>query len=377
MHALLVLSLLAFPQDRVPAPAHPKVDQAKVDEAIKRGVEYLKRANLQPWNYHNRMMTFEELVLLTLIHAGEDIIAHDDPFFDKVLKTVVERPLHYNYVVVLKAMSLSALDKEKYLPELRQCAQHLLDNQCKNGQWSYGEPVKPLPELKTESAAAKKQASSSSTQVRPKIPIQRRGQGPERGDNSNTQYAALGIRACWEAGVEFPRDSILLAKQWWEQSQRDDGGWSYGDKDQDLSRGSMAAGAVASLCIYNFMLGTRNIPDNPAVKAGSRWLGKHFSVTENPLMARSAEYKTAGAHYYYYLYGLERAGMLVGTEKFGDHEWYPDGAHKLLEAQRGDGSWHGIFHWTENPVWDTCFAILFLRRATAPLKTIKTESSKK
>ena len=53
------------------------------------------------------------------------------------------------------------------------------------------------------------------------------------------------------------------------------------------------------------------------------WLGKHFAVNAN----------------LYYMYGLERAGMLYGTEKFGDHDWYLEGAKSIVRGQKDDGSW--------------------------------------
>jgi hypothetical protein len=59
-------------------------------------------------------------------------------------------------------------------------------------------------------------------------------------------------------------------------------------------------------------------------------------------------------------------GMFTGHEKLGKHEWYPEGAAVILERQRPDGSWIDVPLGNE-AVWDTCFSILFLRRATRPL----------
>ena len=66
----------------------------------------------------------------------------------------------------------------------------------------------------------------------------------------------------------------------------------------------------------------------------------------------------------YYLYGLERIGMLYGTDRIGSHDWYDEGAAWLIKHQADNGSWRNV------P--DTCFAILFLRRATAPLPGVAT-----
>jgi hypothetical protein len=126
-------------------------------------------------------------------------------------------------------------------------------------------------------------------------------------------------------------------------------GWSYTDAGQPY--GSMTVGGVGSLAIYHHILGQSWTRD-PAVRNGVEWIARNFSVTENPGKGTS--------WYYYYLYGMERAGVLYGTETFGSRVWYVEGARELLSLQKPDGSWG------DSPE-STCFAILFLRRATAPL----------
>jgi len=88
-------------------------------------------------------------------------------------------------------------------------------------------------------------------------------------------------------------------------------------------------------------------------------------VTEN---VGPPQERPAGTNefFYYYLYALERAGMLVGAETIGGHRWYVEGAKVLVEAQKPDGSWEHAGDWNK-PVWNACFAVLFLKRATRPL----------
>ena len=69
----------------------------------------------------------------------------------------------------------------------------------------------------------------------------------------------------------------------------------------------------------------------------------------------------------YGLYALERAGILYGTESIGPIKWYPAGAGALINAQKPDGSWGRDSEEWHGRTWDTCFAILFLRKATRPL----------
>jgi hypothetical protein len=195
-------------------------------------------------------------------------------------------------------------------------------------------------------------------------------------DNSNSQFAALGLRACHDAGIVIPPDVVALAIKWWRQTQhegRNDarGGWCYsfpGHGHHVGPYGSMAAGGVASMCILDSMLGGKSPwKRDPIVLNGVDWITRHFSVTENPGPPEYGNHKTAWM-YYYYLYALSRAGLLFGEEKFGPHEWYRMGAEVLLGAQQSNGSWIHPSASNDNPLYDTCFAILFLRRATRPLE---------
>jgi hypothetical protein len=64
-----------------------------------------------------------------------------------------------------------------------------------------------------------------------------------------------------------------------------------------------------------------------------------------------------GGHGLYTMYSLEKVGDLGEIEKFGDHNWYLEGATILLDKQQGDGGWAGGYV-------NTSFAIFFLTRAT-------------
>jgi hypothetical protein len=86
------------------------------------------------------------------------------------------------------------------------------------------------------------------------------------------------------------------------------------------------------------------------------WLAANWSVDENPHKGKS--------WLYYFLYGLERVGALMQREYIGEHPWYVEGARFLTDAQRDDGSWS-----QDSEQADTCFALLFLKRATPPSVT--------
>jgi hypothetical protein len=369
-HLLVAAFLAAFA-----TAAAAQVDQKRIDAAIKKGVEWLKTAPSPP-HEHSKAEHSDELILWTFIHAE---VAPSNPRYKALLERVLADEPHQTYKVALQAMCLEEIDRVKYQGRIAHCGQHLLDNQCTNGQWSYGSPTpapKDLPAPVASGGGEPKPTGGvrefggekkPKPKIVKKIALKRQRDGGGGGDNSNSQYAALGLRACFDAGIMFPEDAIHLAVKWWMESvNAPEGkdpnavasgpggvaqGWDYSKGQEGGSYGSMTAGAVGSLVIYDYML-KKDWKRNPLVKNGMAWLNANYSVTENP--------KRGGGWHYYYLYGLERAAILFDTNLIGNHDWYLDGCKYLLDAQKGDGSWNG-------GTWDTCFAILFLKKATRPL----------
>ncbi|OHB75254.1 MAG: hypothetical protein A2Z34_07825 [Planctomycetes bacterium RBG_16_59_8] len=354
------------------SPATAGVDQQKVDAAIEKGIKFLFSSGPndekhQDYNQNQHTMRNDELVLLTYIHAG---VSPDDPKLTAILDKILEAPLEKTYMVSIQAMALQELDSEKYQWRIAQCGQYLVDNQCKNGQWGYGEPLgddiptgmKKPKEIgtggkETPEAGKKPEGAKKGTIFKKKISVKRRKQGPDNGDNSNSQYAALGLRACLMSGVDIPGEVIVLAGEWWIKNQNPDGGWGYYarglGRGVDTSYGSMTAGAAGGLAILDHAA-KRPFKKDPVIQKGMDWINTNFSVTGNPGQ------KDTSLHHYYYLYALERLGMLTGAEKIGTHDWYAEGAEFLLGAQQPDGSWQRM-------VDPTCFAILFLKRKTQPI----------
>jgi hypothetical protein len=390
--AVVLGSLPAAAQQAGWKPKPCKIPEAEIDRAIENGVNWLKNAGAPagPW----RDTTSEELVLYTLYHGG---CPKADPAFQRYLQIVVDRDPKRTYGAALAAMCLSQLDKAGYQWKIEQLAQFLVDNQGKNGQWGYGEPIpwekpkitltpspppapvtvsgpggnaparKPAPDPNDKTplygtTVAKPEESkdkAGGTQVlkRKKI-IQRRRAGNE-GDNSNSQYAALGLRACAEAGFEIDPKCLNDALGWWQKCHESSGGWNYAadyGPQEKSPWGSMTVGGIGSVAIYHWMLG-RSWKGDAKIQAGLNWLNANWDVTKNP---KSESVGELARWHYYYLYGLERAGMLVGTDFVGKHDWYEEGALYLLKNQDVGGSW-------KSDVYDTCFAILFLRRATKAL----------
>jgi hypothetical protein len=315
----------------------------------------------------DRVMHVDELVLWTFLMGG---VPPNDPDFQRLLGGMLTRNLERTYEVALQAMILDELDRAKYQYRVAQCGQFLIDNQCRNGQWGYGDPSIFVEQITLPPR------SGTRSKVLPKIPLQKKREGPESGDNSNSMYAALGLRACSESGIIIPPVVLDRAQKAWRDAQikGKDGqgdGWCYGTKEHGhRAYGSMTAGGVGSLSIYDYLQG-RDWKKNRELAQAIEWMSKNFSVAFNPGPYEHAGFELNTSHqFYYYMYALERAGILYGTDRFGAQDWYAKGSRALLENQHLDGSWAGKDGGNETN--DTCFAILFLRKATRALPSVQT-----
>jgi hypothetical protein len=291
------------------------------------------------------------LVLYALVHSG--VYTLEDDTVKALLGRLVAAPMLRTYQVAMTAAALAAVDPVKYQAKLAQCAQYLLDHQCDNGQWGYGERYESQ-----EYAASTGDGGTKKTIA--KIRIARvKKLGPLVGDNSNSQYAALGLKACAAGACEIESAAVSRAIEWWERSQVKGGGWSYhgeGVYQEPLgSYGSMTAGAVSSLIMLK-QIKNSDPKLSPAVTRGLSWLADNFTVERN---AKAPPDREEWLHYY--LYALERVGDLLPTEKIGRRSWYAIGATFLIQTQKPSGLWEG-----PDPgltIADTCFALLFLERA--------------
>ena len=339
---MLVLVLLLGLQD---AP-----NQADIEKAIKLGADALL-ARVGPVLAGDEGINqgegyeFSPLVLYTLVHSG---IPLDHEEMQRLISRVESAPLLRTYQVALTAAALAAINPSKYHHRLVNCAQYLVDYQADNGQWGYGDKYEfAAPAAKTESKTI------STVRIRRSKKL-----GGQVGDNSNSQYAALGLRACAWGGCDIEGATLTKAIEWWEKSQLKSGGWAYDSKgvtdEKAAAYGSMTAGAVSSLIMLK-KLKKQDLKGSTVLNRGFWWLGKNFSVEENPGSPAGLE-----DWRYYYLYAIERAGDLYPTDEIGKQDWYAIGSAHLVKAQRSNGTWIA-----KNPkftVPDTCFALLFLER---------------
>jgi hypothetical protein len=218
-------------------------------------------------------------------------------------------------------------------------------------------------------------------------------------DISCTQIVLLGLKSATRMKVPVDPTAIKKAMDYVVASQEKDGprvarpsdfrpgdrttyassgedrarGWAYIKKgarpDEERVSGSMTCAGIGCLIIAKSIIGKglgkkQSEAVDQCVWDGFAWLQTHWAVAENPLHGK--------ARHYYHLYGLERVGTLGLYEKVGPHWWYREGAEVLLKDQQADGRWDNKDEIAPTDLIDTCYALLFLRRGTAPVGDVMT-----
>jgi hypothetical protein len=312
--------------------ASADVTAKQARRALDQGVRALKSRQLRDgtwpdWRGHARTKGGVTcLATLALLQSGQPATT---PSLATALAHVRRLENQAVYVVALKIMALAKADPGTYRVEIEDAARWLVDAQLDNGMWSYT-------------------ASESVF------------------DHSNTQFALLGLHAAVQAGIDIPAHVWKRARHQLLRTQNRDGGWPY--RREGPSYGSMTAAGAADLIILGSTVAIpqeRGFRDGMAPGCGrykgSRpllraldWLGRNFRADQNP------HCRPVKAWLYYWLYTVERCGILSGRRTFGEHDWYREGTEFLVRDQNDDGSWGS------SPV-DTAFAVLFLAKGRKPL----------
>lgn len=373
--AALALLLVLAPTSGT---AHAKGAKAKppspkqIHAAIARGAKWLEN-RFEDGFPVDRWHSPVELVALTLVHAHAD---RKSKTFQAALKSMKTCELRYTYRVSVLAMALSEINPYLHRARLAHCAQWLVDTQCPGGEWGYPGAVAGRSD---ETIAMKvRPPEPAEDEKKPWVITSRRsssvaeGEDVRKGDFSNTQYAILGLRACQAANIVIPKATWAAAYKYMQKYQQEGGGWGYvmqGQQDQSAYASLTCAGACgAAICLY--AMGKKNPKSDPVVSKAVKWLAKRWEAERNVWIDNSSIVQLSNWQYYH-LYSVERVGSVLRMKKIGKQAWYPVGSRWVVDRQRGDGSWVDPGADSDRPQYlhtaDTCFAILFLAKATPPL----------
>ncbi len=176
----------------------------------------------------------------------------------------------------------------------------------------------------------------------------------------------------WDAAITFLSRCQNLTEtndqEWASDDPDNKGGFIYtpGSSkagEQELEDGRVALRSYGSISYAGLLslIYAELQPDDPRVVAVKEWLGKNFTLDENPGMGAE------GLYYYYQAMSkaLSAAGMdhLV-LEDGKTIDWRKELASRLLTLQREDGSWaNENGRWMEsNPVLVTAYTVMALEQ---------------
>ena len=312
-----------------PVIAKADVDAAAVNRAIERGITYLRKSQNENggWNeFAGQSCGLSSLCTLALLNAG---LSRDDPTIKLAMRYLRATDADETYSVALQTLLFCQHGAAGDLARIRNNVTWLTESQFSRGVWGYG------------------------------------GKRQSGGDPSNTQFALLALGAAQDRGVQVDPVVFERAIEYWENSQKSNGGWGY---FQGPASGSMTCAGIASLIIANGSLGNSSSSvkdgkieccggdenDVNSIVRGLDWLSNNFRVDGNPGGSDDT--------WFYYLYAIERTGRLSGRRFFGGHDWYREGAEALIaEQDEFQGMWDGGGQW-ENGDVATSFALLFLSK---------------
>ena len=373
----LLCSIFLGSTEKVEAQGSPRAQPA-----IKRGVAFLR-------SYDFKYKSATGLIIYTLVTGGEKA---NSPAVQKGLEIILQKfrekdadqnieaekeektekengkelvynARHHYYEAGIDAMALEAIDSEKYHDQLQAITDFIIKGQLRHGGWHYP------------------------------------GESAKNGDTSITQYAILGLWAAHRAGIEIPIEVFEEAASWHFKTQSRAGGYKYQplDKPNLPPTGTMAVAGSGSVGIIRHVL-FGNQPDY--VTDDGKESKTRFGVLEKKNVNRQTENKTRykpkpikpqldaaveksyrwvegkyldnmksdhdGFHHYYF-YALERTASINHWETIGGRDWYKEGVDHLLPQQRKNGSWPDSVKHTQHAPTATCFATLFLLKATKKL----------
>ncbi|NBW86142.1 MAG: hypothetical protein EBR23_04750, partial [Planctomycetia bacterium] len=254
--AASVSALAAPPEQLGPTDIQRSIDRAR-DYLLK---QQKPDGTWEAMRSSNKSAGATALVMLALANSG---VPATEPPMQRALAWMRTQQPDETYSVALQTMILAMLAPETDRAILERNVEWLERAQVKQGpatgSWSY-----------------------------------KQNEGRGIGDNSNSQFALLGLHEAARAGVPVSQDTWIRGQQYWVSCVNPDGSWGY-TIGHAAGSGSMTCAGIASVWITSEHVGT---PDARAARdvvsccgggaspkvleKGLDWLGRRFTVAQNP-----------------------------------------------------------------------------------------------
>lgn len=373
-----------LPPNPLPAPVVLTEQQVKVNQAIDRGVAYLK-PQLEAFNDDrvtgaSAQQYYEGIISmmgLTLLECG---VPANDPLIQRAAARLrARRPFLQTYSISLSLLFLDRLGDPQDRGRIQTLALRLLTGQTLAGNWGYTcfeltppeeqvfldflksmtyDPANKL--IYREQPGA---ANALPSKLR-NLPVVQNHLDPQarrdgKGDNSNTQFAVLALWVAQRHGLPM-QPALALIDRYFRELQNPEGSWGYVGRSQQW-RASMTCAGLLGLAVTRSLVGRpaagQLLTRDPAIENGFRFLSESIQ----PAARGNGKGKYFGADAWgdlYYLWSLERVAMVYDLKMIGGKDWYAWASEVIVANQQADGSWVDNF-----PVQiDTCFALLVLKR---------------
>ena len=270
----------------------------QVRRAIDRGVQFLRDQQTPDGNWEiepacaSNPGGWTSLALLALLNAG---IKPEDRAIDRGLTYLRSLEPQRTYVVGLQTMVFALAGQKADALRIQRNVEWLISARIMDGNhlegWSYEK-------------------------------------GMRDADNSNTQYALLGLHEGHVAGAKIDKAVWESIRAYYMRTQHRDGSWGYGPHATQPRLTMTTAGLCGLLIAGTELNKGREIlradgtaancgkyDEDRSVRLALDWIGQNFTY----------DLKGALPAVFYNLYGIERAGRLSGQRFLGNHDWYREG----------------------------------------------------
>jgi hypothetical protein len=394
-------------------------EKAKVKEMTKKGVEFLKNAQVKAngnWGDIPGLgygVGCTAMAALTLLECGvkpsDPSIRHATYYLRNVAPGLTK-----TYELSLAVLYFNKLNDPLDKELVQMLALRLVAGQHPSGGWGYNcgalsaqehyELLKVLRELQGMSRErllkTRPQVLAALPQSMRNVPVlldlagmmrekdakprdffQGKGDvATEPTDNSNTQFALLALWAARKHDLPL-RPTLELVARRFRDGQNVKGNWIYNkvsDKEpadfvaEAAKRPNMPAPTMTCAGLLGMALGyglkeekgDRQPPSSDEhIQKALNLVGKYIKQVRTISAANKKKGDPDVALEMYFLWSVERVGVLFHQKEIGGERWYHWGLARLeAEQSPADGSWNLKVGAGATPVTDTCFALLFLQQ---------------